>query len=113
MATSAATDSRGAFWAVTCTTGVRPRRPQVRPVGGLSPCPDSSSIPARRPGPPRPFYLRPGPLPPGADLLLVPLDRAPRGYLHPPAQPVQQQIQPGQRVVQPEPAAHDRGDAGQ
>src|SRR3954471_4210909 len=49
MATSAATDSRGAFWAVTCTTGVWPRWPQVRPFGGLSPWPDSSSKTSQAP----------------------------------------------------------------
>src|SRR3954466_7040166 len=114
MATSAATDSRGAFWAVTCTTGVRPRRPQVRPFGGLEPR-DRTRLrrPARHPGPPPSFYLRPGLLPPGDDLLLIPLGRAPGRHLHAPAQPVQQQIQPGQGVVHAEPLADDRGDAGQ
>src|SRR3954469_15127814 len=114
MATSAATDSRGAFWAVTRTTGVRPRRPQVRPFGGLEPRGRTRlrRLP-RRPGPPRPFYLRPGLLPPGGDLLLIPLGRAPGGHLHAPAQAVQQQVQPGQGVVHAEPLADDRGDARQ
>src|SRR3954471_20144445 len=105
MATSAATDNRGAFWAVTCTTGVRPRRPQVRPFGGLEPR-DRTRLrrPARRPGPPLSFYLRPGLLPPGGDLLLVVLDWLAGGHLHAPAQPVQQQIQPGQGVVHAKPA---------
>src|SRR3954466_7845165 len=114
MATSAATDSRGAFWAVTRTTGVRPRRPQVRPFGGLEPRGRTRlrRLP-RRPGPPRSFYLRPGLLPPGDDLLLVALGRAPGGHLHAPAQAMQQQVQPGQGVVHPEAAPHDLGDAGQ
>src|SRR3954462_11309969 len=112
MATSAATDSRGAFWAVTRTTGVRPRRPQVRPFGGLEPRGRTRlRRPARRPGPPRPFYLRPGLLPPGGDLLLVALDGLAGEHLHAPAQPVQQQIQPGQGVVHAEALMDDRGDA--
>src|SRR3954464_3896573 len=108
MATSAATDSRGAFWAVTCTTGVRPRRPQVRPFGGLEPR-DRTRLRRlpRRPGPPRSFYLRPGLLPPGGDPLLVPLGRAPGRDLHAPAQPVQQQVQTGQGVVHAKALADD------
>src|SRR3954465_6922018 len=113
MATTAATDSRGAFWAVTRTTGVRPRRPQVRPFGGLEPRGRTRlRRPARHPGPPRPFYLRPGLLPPGGDLLPPPLGGAPGRPRPAPAEPVQQQIQPGQGVVHAEPGAHDRGDAG-
>src|SRR4051795_3729053 len=113
-ATSAATDSRGLLAAVTRTTGVRPRRPQVRPVGGLEPRDRTRPrrLP-RRPGPPRSFYLRPGLLPPGGDLLLVALVSVPRRDLHAPAEPVQQQIQPGQGVVHAEPLAHQRGDARQ
>src|SRR3954470_6114868 len=113
MATSAATDSRGALWAVTCTTGVRPRRPQVRPFGGLSPWPDSSSKISQAPRSAAVFYLRPGLLPPGGDLLLVALGGAAGGHLHAPAQPVQQQVQPGQGVVHPAPRVHDLGDARQ
>jgi hypothetical protein len=30
-------------------TGVRPRRPPVRPFGGLKPCPDSSSKTSQAP----------------------------------------------------------------
>src|SRR3954471_14098580 len=104
MATSAATDSRGAFWAVTRTTGVRPRRPQVRPLGGLEPRGRTRlRRPARRPGPPPSFYLRPALLPPGGDLLLVALGGAPGRDLHAPPHAVQQQIQPGQGVVHAEP----------
>src|SRR3954465_11806066 len=104
MATTAATDSRGAFWAVTRTTGVRPRRPQVRPLGGLEPRGRTRlRRPARHPGPPRSFYLRPGLLPPGPALLPVALSRPPGGHLHAPADPVQQQVQPGQGVVHAEP----------
>src|SRR3954452_18356001 len=104
MATSAATDSRGAFWAVTRPTGVRPRRPQVRPLGGLEPRGRTRlrRLP-RRPGPPPSFYRRPGLLPPDADLFLVALGRPSGRDLHAPAQPVQQQIQPGQGVVHAEP----------
>jgi HAD superfamily hydrolase (TIGR01549 family) len=43
IAISAASDTRLLLPPVTVTTGVRPRRPQVRPFGGLSPWPDSSS----------------------------------------------------------------------
>src|SRR3954466_7283425 len=114
MATSAATDSRGAFWAVTRTTGVRPRRPQVRPFGGLEPRGRTRlrRLP-RRPGPPRSFYLRPGLLPPDGDLPVVPFRGAPGGYLHAPPEAVQQQIHPGQGVLHAEALAHDRGDARQ
>ena len=42
-AISAAIETRLLPCAVTFTTGVRPRRPQVRPLGGLRPWPDSSS----------------------------------------------------------------------
>src|SRR3954452_19434677 len=114
MATSAATDSRWAFWAVTRTTGCGPRRPQVRPFGGLEPRGRTRlRRSARRPGPPRSFYLRPGLLPPGGDLLLIALDRAPGGDLHAPPDAVQQQVQPGQGVVHAEPRVHDLGDARQ
>jgi hypothetical protein len=40
---SAAIETRLVPAAVTRTTGVRPRRPQVRPLGGLRPWPASSS----------------------------------------------------------------------
>jgi hypothetical protein len=40
---SAARDTRVLCAPVTVTTGVRPRRPQVRPFGGRKPWPDSSS----------------------------------------------------------------------
>ena len=58
---------------------------------------------ARRPGPPPCFYDRPGVLPPPGDLLLVPLRRPPGRDLHGPADPVQQHVHPGQRVLHPEP----------
>src|SRR3954469_10917663 len=114
MATSAATDSRGAFWAVTRTTGVRPRRPQVRPFGGLEPRGRTRlrRLP-RRPGPPRSMYLRPGLLSPGGDLLLVALRCPAGGHLHAPPEAVQQQVQPGQGVVHAEALADDLGDARQ
>src|SRR3954469_13427341 len=113
MATSAATDSRGLIAAVTRTTGVCPRRPQMRPVGGLEPRGRTRlRRSARRPGPPPSFYLRPGLLPPGGDLLLVALGRAPGGHLHAPPEPVQQSY-PGQGVVHADPGAHHRGDARQ
>src|SRR4051794_3429065 len=114
MATSAATDSRGAFWAVTRTTGVRPRRPQVRPFGGLEPRGGTRlRRPARRPGPPRSFYLRPGLLPPGGDLHLVALGRAPGGHLHAPAEAAQEQIQPGQGGGHAAPRVCGPRDAGE
>jgi hypothetical protein len=46
---SAAIETRLLPWAVTFTTGVRPRRPQVRPLGGLRPWPDSSSKQSQAP----------------------------------------------------------------
>jgi hypothetical protein len=67
----------------------------------------------RRPGPPPSFYLRPGLLPPGGDLLLVALGGLAGGHLHAPADAVQQQIQPGQGVGHAEPLAHHLGDARQ
>src|SRR3954452_25298599 len=114
VATSAATDSRGLLAAVTRTTGVRPRRPQVRPLDGLEP--RGRTRPRRlprRPGPPRSFYLRPGLLPPGGDLLLVAFGGLAGRHLHAPAEAVQQQIQPGQGVVHPEALPDDLGDPGQ
>jgi hypothetical protein len=45
----------------------------------------------------------PGLLPPPGNLVLVPLGRPARRDLHAPADPVQQHIQPGQRVPDPEP----------
>src|SRR3954467_13559526 len=112
MATSAASDSRGLLAAATRPTGVRPRRPQVRPFGGLEPRDRTRPRrPARRPGPPPFFYLGPGLLPPGGDLFLVALGGPPGGDLHAPPHAVQQQIQPRQGVVHAEPLADDRGDA--
>src|SRR3954465_5567951 len=113
MATSAATDSRGAFWAVTCTTGVWPRWPQLRPFGGLSPWPDSSSKTSQAPRSAAVLLSPANLLRPGGDLLLVALGRAPGGHLHAPPQAVQQQIQPRQGVVHAEPLVDDRGDARQ
>src|SRR5260370_40745493 len=43
MAMSAASDTRLLLPPVTVTTGSVPRRPHVRPLGGLKPSPDSSS----------------------------------------------------------------------
>jgi len=43
MQISAAIETRLVPWAVTLTTGERPRRPQVRPWGSLRPWPSSSS----------------------------------------------------------------------
>ena len=61
---------------------------------------------SRRPGPPRSFYHGPGLLPPGGDRRLVPLGGPPRRDLDAPADPVQQRVHAGQRVLRPEPAAH-------
>src|SRR3954452_4530589 len=69
--------------------------------------------PARRPGPPPSFYLRPGLLAPGGDLLVVALGRSPGRDLHAPPEAVQQQVQPGQGVGHAEALADDRGDARQ
>ena len=49
VAISAATETRLLPCAVTVTTGVRPRRPLVRPFGGLSSWPDSSSEQSQAP----------------------------------------------------------------
>jgi hypothetical protein len=49
MAISAASETRVSCPPVTVTTGVWPRRPQVRPFGGLSPWPDSSSQQSQAP----------------------------------------------------------------
>jgi hypothetical protein len=99
---------------VTVTTGVAPRRPQVRPLGGLKPWPDSSSKTSqgalRRDGP---FYDGPRLLPPEGDGRLVPLGGAPGRDLHAPPDPVQQHVHPRQRVLHPEPAGHQLGDPGQ
>ena len=113
MHNSAASETRLLLPPVTVTTGVLPRRPQVWPLGGLKPWPDSSSKtiqaprsaavllplarspPARRRSPPHPARR-----PAGRDL-------------HAPADPVQQQVHPGQGVLHPEPAAHHLGDPGQ
>ena len=48
-AISAASDTRLLLPPVTVTTGVVPRRPQVRPFGGLKPWPDSSSKTSQAP----------------------------------------------------------------
>ena len=84
---------------VTRTTGVWPRWPQVRPFGGLKPWPDC--LRARRPGPPPSFYYGPGHFLPSGDRRLVPLRRPAGRDLQTPADPVQQQIEPGQGVVCP------------
>jgi hypothetical protein len=48
-AISAATEARLFLTPVTRTTGVWPRRPQVQPLGGLRPWPDSSSKTSQAP----------------------------------------------------------------
>lgn len=68
---------------------------------------------ARRPGPPPSFYDRPLLVLPGGDLRLVALGGLAGGDLHAPADAVQQQIQPGQGVLHPEPAVHDLGNPRQ
>ena len=68
---------------------------------------------ARRPGPPPSFYDGPGLLSPGGDGVLVPLGGPAGRDLDAPADPVQQHIQPGQRVVHPEPPADQLADPGQ
>jgi hypothetical protein len=67
---------------------------------------------ARRPGPPS-FYDGPGLLPPPGDLILVPLGGAAGRDLHAPADPVQQHIHPGRRVLHPKPLPDLLGDPGQ
>jgi len=51
--------------------------------------------------------------PPGGDRRLVALSGPAGGDLNAPADQVQQQIHPGQRVLHAEPAAHHLGDPGQ
>ncbi len=70
----------------------------ARERGVLRLWPDSSSKTSPAPRSAAVPYLRPGLLPPGGDLLLIPLGRAPGGDLHAPPQAVQQQVQPGQGV---------------
>ena len=53
------------------------------------------------------------PLPPCGDRRLVPLGRAAGRDLHAPPDPVQQHIKPGQRVIHPEPLAHQFADPAQ
>jgi hypothetical protein len=61
--------------------------------------------PARRPGPPPSFYHGPGLLPPRGNPVFVPLG-GPAGWnLHGPPEPVQQHVNPGQRVLHPRTAA--------
>src|SRR4051812_6383745 len=113
MATSAATDSRGAFWAVTRTTGVRPRRPQVRPVGGLSPWPDSSSKTSQAPRSAA-VLLSPASSPPARRRSAARPAR-PRGGRAPArSTPGGAAADPARAgVVHAEPLAHHRGDARQ
>jgi hypothetical protein len=85
----------------------------ARERGVLRLWPDSSSKTSQAPRSAAVPYLRPGLLPPGGDLLLIPLGRAPGGDLHAPSHAVQQQVQPGQGVGHAEPLAHHVGDAGQ
>jgi hypothetical protein len=56
---------------------------------------------------------RTGLLKPRGDRGLIPLGGLPRRDLHAPADPVQQHIQPRQRVLHPEPAPHQLADPGQ
>lgn len=68
---SPATETRPKSRPFTFTTGVMPRRPQVRPVGGLRVNPASSSKQIQPPQAARVVYLRPCHLLPGGDGLLV------------------------------------------
>src|SRR6266436_9749241 len=81
---SAASDTRLLLPPVTFTTGVWPRRPQVRPLGGLSPWPDSSSKQSQAPRSAAVFYLRPAHLLPPLDRRLVPLSGLAGRDLHAP-----------------------------
>jgi hypothetical protein len=89
--------------------------------GGPGCVPSAASAPgrtrlrstARRPGPPPSFYHRPGLLPPASDRGLVPFGGPAGRDLHAPAEPVQQQVQPGQRVLHPEPLPGQLGDPAQ
>jgi hypothetical protein len=91
---SAAIETRLLPWAVTFTTGVRPRRPQVRPLGGLRPWPDSSSKQSQAPRSAAVLLSRAGLLPPRGDGgRLVPLDGPAGRDLDAPADPVVHQLE--------------------
>src|SRR5262249_24231959 len=64
----------------------------------------------RRPSPPPSFYDGPLLVLPRGDLRLVSLGGLTGWNLHVPADAVQQQVQPGQGVLDTEAAAHDFGD---
>jgi hypothetical protein len=64
---------------------------------------------ARRPAPPPSFYDGPLLVLPGGDLLLLALGGLAGRDLHAPADSVQQQVHPGQGVLDAEPAPHDLG----
>ncbi|QTD95818.1 hypothetical protein S1361_00600 [Streptomyces cyanogenus] len=99
--------------AATRTTGVRPRRPQVRPWAASGPGQPRPRSRPRCPSPPPSFHDGPLLVLPGGDLRLVPLGGLTGWDLHTPADAVQQQVQPGQGVLHAEPAAHDLGDPRQ
>jgi hypothetical protein len=67
----------------------------------------------RCPGPPPSFYDGPLLVLPGSDSRLVPLGGFAVRILYAPADAVQRQIEPGQGVVDAEPAAHGLGDPRQ
>jgi len=113
MQTSAARDTRVLCPPVTLTTGVWPRGPQVRPWAALSPGLIRPRSRARRPGPPPSFHHRPGLLPPRGDPSLIAFGGLTGRDLHTPADPVQQQINPSQRVALPEPGPDHLRDPGQ
>src|SRR5262249_4985735 len=58
---------------------------------------------ARHPGPPQCFYYRPPLPPPLLDRRVVAFGRMSHGYLHTPAQPVQQRVDPANGVRHPKP----------
>jgi hypothetical protein len=94
MAMSTASETRLLAPPVTFTTGMQPRRPQVRPFGDLKPGLIRPRSKPRRPGPPPSFYDGPGLLLPGGDGHLVALGGLAGGNLHAPPGLVQQQVSP-------------------
>src|SRR5262252_1582459 len=113
MQMSAARDTRALCAPVTFTTGVQPRRPQVRPFGGLKSWPDSSSKQSQAPR--SAAVLLPPATPPAArrNRHLIALGGRARGELHAPPDPVQQQVRPGQGVLHAEPPPDDLSDPSQ
>jgi hypothetical protein len=111
-------DERGqrdalAAWAVTRTTGVRSWRSQVPPLGGLRPWPDSYSKQSQAPRSAVALFVTGQVSCFHAAMASSSRSAARRAGPARSTDPVQQHIQPGQRVVHPEPLVHQLADPGQ